>query len=469
MKRINYKSDFDCVVTLRDASGAAVPWPLCDWTAVFWTTSKSRVTARCRGGVYENCFAEGMGVHFVFKDHHLGAGTLKWELHCEVLNSIYPGGLQARYKPGGLGIELVDGAGDDPATAEALAMAPYIKGERGLQGQKGDKGETGAAGPAGPKGETGATGPAGANGVYKGMPIVAQTEATATIQPDVLNVWGEMTALTIDFAEGEAGYAHEYCMEFISGETATTLSLPAAVKFADEPLIEANRRYQISVLNNIALITGVPFEYGEVELASGVSPIGIAVLLKNGNKIDYAKMSATSHFPKSLVEGIVFEKEGMSVIMAPEPTNCYFSNGQVDCAAVDVEVSVASASGKKNGRAQTDKLKTTFTADATWAVPRCVGSSLNGSSGYLWSLGEANAIRQYMTEINALLEKCGYAAWPSANYWTSNVVSRVTAESGASAITWVCIINMATGYMDGGNVQGLYKIIPIAEYSESGE
>lgn len=93
-----------------------------------------------------------------------------------------------------------------------------------------------------------------------GMPVVAQTEAMVTIQPDVLNKWGEVTSLTVDFAEGNEDYAHEYCIEFVSGETATTLSLPSAVKFPDEPTIETNMRYQISVVNNIALIAGVAVE-----------------------------------------------------------------------------------------------------------------------------------------------------------------------------------------------------------------
>lgn len=97
----------------------------------------------------------------------------------------------------------------------------------------------------------------GSDGVYLGMPVVEQTEAEVTIQPDVLNLWGEVAVLTVDFAEGAAGYAHEYCMDFVSGEVPTNLSLPAGVKFPDEPTIEANMRYQISVVNNVGLIAGV--------------------------------------------------------------------------------------------------------------------------------------------------------------------------------------------------------------------
>lgn len=96
----------------------------------------------------------------------------------------------------------------------------------------------------------------GAAGGY-GMPVVAQTATEVTIQPDVLNKWGEVAELTVDFAEGTDGYAHEYCLEFESGATATTLSLPGSVKFPDEPTIEANMRYQISVVNNVGLIAGV--------------------------------------------------------------------------------------------------------------------------------------------------------------------------------------------------------------------
>lgn len=116
-----------------------------------------------------------------------------------------------------------------------------------------------------PFAKNGANGSFAASQLMKsyGMPVVEQTEATVTIQPDVLNKWGEMASLTVDFAEGAAGYAHEYCMEFVSGATATTLSLPTAVKFPDEPTIEANMRYQISVVNNIALIAGVAVETEE--------------------------------------------------------------------------------------------------------------------------------------------------------------------------------------------------------------
>ena len=43
--------------------------------------------------------------------------------------------------------------------------------------------------------------------------------------------------------------------EFVSGATKTTLSLPSTVKGDLE--VEANMRYQVSIVNNIGLIVGV--------------------------------------------------------------------------------------------------------------------------------------------------------------------------------------------------------------------
>ena len=45
--------------------------------------------------------------------------------------------------------------------------------------------------------------------------------------------------------------------EFVSGETATTLTLPDTIKWAETPSIEANKIYQCSIVNNVGLIVGV--------------------------------------------------------------------------------------------------------------------------------------------------------------------------------------------------------------------
>lgn len=131
MRKINYKSDFDAVLRLRDCEDPDkfVPWPDCDFEVAFWTSGKARChTASRKGATYTNCFATGDGgMHFVFKGQRMGMGTLKWEPHFALPNGIYPDGIQDIYRKADLGITLVDGEGDCPTTADVEVLVPYIK------------------------------------------------------------------------------------------------------------------------------------------------------------------------------------------------------------------------------------------------------------------------------------------------------------------------------------------------------
>lgn len=131
MRKINYKSDFDAVLRLRDCEDPDkfAPWPDCDFEVVFWTSNKARChTASRSGGTYTNCFATGDGgMHFVFKGQRMGMGTLKWEPHFALPNGIYPDGIQDVYRRADLGITLIDGEGDCPTTADVEVLVPYIK------------------------------------------------------------------------------------------------------------------------------------------------------------------------------------------------------------------------------------------------------------------------------------------------------------------------------------------------------
>lgn len=75
------------------------------------------------------------------------------------------------------------------------------------------------------------------------------------LQPNKMYVFGELTNLGISsFIAGDSTVVNEYVFQFTSGATATTLTLPSDIKWAnDVPLvIESNMIYQISVLNNCA-------------------------------------------------------------------------------------------------------------------------------------------------------------------------------------------------------------------------
>lgn len=126
------------------------------------------------------------------------------------------------------------------------------QGPQGIQGIQGETGATGATGPQGPKGDT------GDSGIY---PVVSQTASAVSIEPNVLNLWGEMAALTITLATPtDNTIMNEYLIQFTSGSTATILSLPSSVEWAESCgslSVKASKTYQISIVNNIGVWASV--------------------------------------------------------------------------------------------------------------------------------------------------------------------------------------------------------------------
>ena len=84
--------------------------------------------------------------------------------------------------------------------------------------------------------------------------VVNHTATTAEIAPNVLNVWGEVASLNLSFAEGGEGVVNEYMVQFASGATATTLVLPDTIQWMAAPNVQANKTYQLSVVNNLGII-----------------------------------------------------------------------------------------------------------------------------------------------------------------------------------------------------------------------
>ena len=75
------------------------------------------------------------------------------------------------------------------------------------------------------------------------------------ILPNTFYDFGKAETLTITFVPTEflEHFLNEYTFTFISGETPTVLTLPDTVKWANELTIEANKRYEISIIDNIGL------------------------------------------------------------------------------------------------------------------------------------------------------------------------------------------------------------------------
>lgn len=88
-------------------------------------------------------------------------------------------------------------------------------------------------------------------------PVVTMTADTAELAPNTYYKWGEVASLTITLAEpAYTTITNEYCFEFVSGETATTLNVPGDIKWAQEPSIKAGKTYQVSILDRIGVICG---------------------------------------------------------------------------------------------------------------------------------------------------------------------------------------------------------------------
>ena len=91
------------------------------------------------------------------------------------------------------------------------------------------------------------------------MRMVQQTDTTLSIAPNVLNVWGVVSSLTISFDVGASGAVNEYMIQFTCpSNTGTTLVLPSSVKWMNgeefEP--EAGWTYQVSIVDDLAVYSG---------------------------------------------------------------------------------------------------------------------------------------------------------------------------------------------------------------------
>lgn len=100
------------------------------------------------------------------------------------------------------------------------------------------------------------------------------SDITFELTPNVLHVWDEVSALTLTLGGERSGITNEYIFQFTSGSTATTLTLPDGIKWANDsaPIIKEKTIYQISILGGLA--SALSF--------SGITTITFYVALSGG-------------------------------------------------------------------------------------------------------------------------------------------------------------------------------------------
>ena len=81
-------------------------------------------------------------------------------------------------------------------------------------------------------------------------------DTTFELTPNVLHRWGEVASLTLTLGAETPGVVNEYMFQFTSGAVATQLSLPETVKWTSTPEIAANTVYQVSIVDNLAVMGG---------------------------------------------------------------------------------------------------------------------------------------------------------------------------------------------------------------------
>lgn len=101
----------------------------------------------------------------------------------------------------------------------------------------------------------------GEDGVYKGVVrhVMAETDTEVELAANEVYTFPEMATLTVTLGPATDMF-DEYHFFFDSGETATTLSLPAGLSLPDDFEVEANKRYEISIAEDILLYTSRDLE-----------------------------------------------------------------------------------------------------------------------------------------------------------------------------------------------------------------
>lgn len=90
---------------------------------------------------------------------------------------------------------------------------------------------------------------------------VSGTSVALTANQFTILTTGQTSTLTVTLnaVEDDTVY-NEYMMQFFTGSTAPTVSFPNIVMWEETPVIEASKAYQVSIVNNVGLIVGVPLE-----------------------------------------------------------------------------------------------------------------------------------------------------------------------------------------------------------------
>ena len=226
MRYINYKSDFQVIINIKDKEGNIVAPPSVPWEAVF--ADENCVEFKCYfdGTNYTHCIVDGNDIVCFIDNPSFTCGKLRCTFYQHIPSAEYCDGVLDLTQPLQCDIMLSKRESDDstPITIEAspnwvrgpqgeqgIQGPQGIKGDKGERGEKGDKGDTGAKGDQGEKGDKGEKGDTGEKGERgekgdrgeRGLQGVQGVKGDDGVSPTVsTSKTGKVTTIEITDAQG---------------------------------------------------------------------------------------------------------------------------------------------------------------------------------------------------------------------------------------------------------------------------
>lgn len=78
------------------------------------------------------------------------------------------------------------------------------------------------------------------------------------LQPNIFHLFGDVEIIALSLAEGDESVVNEYIFQFTYLEGPVPYSFPDTIQWVnEEPILENDKTYQISIVNNIGLIVSV--------------------------------------------------------------------------------------------------------------------------------------------------------------------------------------------------------------------
>ena len=201
------------------------------------------------------------------------------------------------------------------------------------------------------------------------------SDTTFTLTPNVMHIWGTVASLNLSLPTDSNSTLDEYLFTFTCGSTPTTLTLPASIKWIQDPEFEENKTYQISIVNGLAgfltngMVAGSSGGGGENNVIESISVNGVAQTVSNKNvdllfkTINNESISGSGNIT---IQGGGGDTNVIEVVKVNGTALTPDSNKAVD---VPVPTALSGLTDDSTHRVVTDSEKSTWNSKGTYSKP----------------------------------------------------------------------------------------------------